>query len=171
MQKIKTVSEHTPLPKQRNKLLSNPENKENICNFVFGQWTVKAAKELALVLSGGYEEGLTAKSITCQGKIAIDAPGSNHEEADSRMFSHIAYAMETYVPERSIMILWSIDTDVAAICARVTLFFNIGELFFKTGINNKKRFIPMDKSCSEIGHNMSLVLPVSNTRHHWMRFS
>ena len=101
MQKIKILSEHTPLPKQRSKLLSNPKNKENICNFVFDQCTIKAATQLnkgqSLVLSGGYEEGLTAVRVTCQGKIAIDALGSNHEEADSRMFSHIAYAMDTYV--------------------------------------------------------------------------
>ena len=92
--------------------------------------------------------------VTCQGKLAIDALGSNHEEADSRMFSHTAYAMETYVPER--IIVWSIDTDIAAICPRVTLLLNIGELFFKTGVNNKKRFIPMHKICSEIGNDMSL---------------
>ena len=66
--------------------------------------------------------------------------------------------MKTYVPER--IIFWSIDTDVAAICPRVTLLLNIGKLFFKTGVNNKKRFIPMHKICSEIGNDMSLVLPV-----------
>ena len=42
----------------------------------------------------------------------------------------------------------------------MTLLLNIGELFFKTGVNNKKRFIPMHKICSEIGNDMSPVLPV-----------
>ena len=77
VQEIKILSEHTPLSKLRSKLLSNPKNKENICNFVFDQWTIKAATQLnegqSLVLSGGYEEGLTAMRVTCQGKIAIDA--------------------------------------------------------------------------------------------------
>ena len=93
--------------------------------------------------------------ITCQGKIAINTLGLNYEEADSGMFSHIAYAMETYVQER--IIVWNNDNDVAAIFPRVTLLLNIGELFFKTGINNKKR---LHKICFEIGHDMSLVLPV-----------
>ena len=96
--------------------------------------------------------------VTCQGKIAIDALGSIHEEADPRMFSHIAYAMKTYVLER--VIVWSIDTDVAAMRPRVTLLLNIGKIFCKTGVNNKKRFIPMHKICSEISNDMSLVLPV-----------
>ena len=77
MQEIKILIEHTPLPKQRRKLLSNPKNKENICNFVFDQWTIKAATQLnegqSLNLSGGYGEGLTAMRVTCQGKVAIDA--------------------------------------------------------------------------------------------------
>ena len=105
MQEIKIFSEHTPLPKQRCKLLSNPKNKENMYNFVFDQWTVKAAIQLnkgqSLVLSGGYKEGLTTvMRVTCQGKIAIGVLGSDHKKADSRMFSHILYAMEKYVPER-----------------------------------------------------------------------
>ena len=90
MQQIKILSEYTPVPKQRSKLLSNPKNKENMCNFVFNQWTVKAATQLkegqSLVLSEGYQEGLTTMRVTCQGKIAIDVPGSDHEEADSIMF-------------------------------------------------------------------------------------
>ena len=128
-----------------------------MCNFFFDQWIEKAGTQLnegqSLVLSGEYEEGLQAMRVACQRKIAIDAPGSKHEEADSRMFSHTAY-----VPER--IIVWSIDTEVTAVCPRVTLLLNIGELFFKTGVNNKKRFIPMHKISSEIDHDMSLVSPV-----------
>ena len=75
--------------------------------------------------------------VTCQGKIGIDALGSDYEEADSIMFSHIAYAMETYVPES--IIVWSIDIDVAAICPRVILLVNISELFFKTCRGKKQK--------------------------------
>ena len=42
MQEVKLFSERTPIPKQRSKLLSNPKNKQNICNFVFNDWTVEA---------------------------------------------------------------------------------------------------------------------------------
>ena len=41
MQEVKVFSESTRIPKQRSKLLSDPKNKQNICNFVFNDWTVK----------------------------------------------------------------------------------------------------------------------------------
>ena len=46
MQEVKIFSESTPIPKQRSKLLSNPKNSQNICNFVFNDWTVKARQLL-----------------------------------------------------------------------------------------------------------------------------
>ena len=36
-------------------------------------------------------------------RIAIDALGSHHEEADSRMFSHNAYAMGTYRYQKGLL--------------------------------------------------------------------
>ena len=49
---------------------------------------------------------------------------------------------------------------VAAICPRAMLLLDIKEHYFKTGVKNKKRFILMPAVSSEIGHNISLVLPV-----------
>ena len=46
MQEVKIFSESTTIPTQRSKLLSNPKNKQNICNFVFYDWTVKARRLL-----------------------------------------------------------------------------------------------------------------------------
>ena len=44
MEQVKIFSESTPIPKQRSELLSNPKNKQNTCNFVFNDWTVKARR-------------------------------------------------------------------------------------------------------------------------------
>ena len=60
------------------------------------------------------------------------------------------------------LLLWSIDTDVAAICPRAILLLDIRELYFKTDVKNKKRFIPMHAVSSEIGHIISLVMPVAH---------
>ena len=42
------------------------------------------------------------------------------------------------------------------------LLLDIKELYFKTGVKNKKRFIPMQAVSSEIGRSISLVLPVAH---------
>ena len=166
MQKVKIFSESTPIPKQRSKLLSNPKNKQNICNFVFNDWTVNARQLLKenekLTLSGGFKDGQTALQITRHSQANIDELRSDHEEADSRMFAHVSHAMELYSPGR--VIIWSIDTDVAAICPRAMLLLDIDikELYFKTGVKSKKRFIPMHAVSSEFGHSISLVLPVAH---------
>ena len=43
------------------------------------------------------------------------------------------------------------------------LLLDIKELYFKTGVKTKKRFIPMHAVSSEIGHSISLVLPVAHS--------
>ena len=83
---------------------------------------------------------------------------SDHEEADSRMFAHVSHAMELYSPGG--VTIWSINTDVAAICPRSMLLLDIKELYFKTGVKSKKRFIHMHAVSSETGHSISLALPV-----------
>ena len=94
-----------------------------------------------LTLSGGFKDGQTALQITRHSQANIDALRSDHEVADSRMFAHVSHAMELYSPGR--VIIWSIDMHVAAICPRAMLLLDIKELYFKTGVKNKKRFIPM----------------------------
>ena len=129
MQEVKIFSESTPISKQRSKLLSNPKNKQNICNFVFNDWTVKARRLLKEnALFGGFKDGQTALQITRHSQANIDALRSDHEEADSRMFAHVSHAMELYSPGR--FIIWSIDTDVAAICPRAMLLLDIKKLCF-----------------------------------------
>ena len=142
MQEVKIFNESTPIPKQRSKFLSNPKNKQNICNFVFNDWTVKARQLLKenekLTLSGGFKDGQTALQITRHSQANIDALRSDHEEADSRMFAHVSHAMELYSPGR--VIIWSTDTDVAAICPRAMLLLDIKDIYFKTGVKKQKTF-------------------------------
>ena len=86
MQEVRIFSESTQIPKQRSKLLSYPKNKQNICNIVFNDWTVKARRRLKdnekLTLSEGFKDGQTALRITQHSQPNIDALRSDHEEAD-----------------------------------------------------------------------------------------
>ena len=52
--------------------------------------------------------------------------------------------------------------DVGTIWPRAMLLLDIKEFDLKTGVKNKKRFIPMPAVSSEIGHSISLALPVAH---------
>ena len=142
MQKVKIFSESTPITKQRCKLLSDPENKQNICNFVFNDWTVKARQLLKenekLTSSGGLKDGQTSLQITQHSQANIDALRSDHEDADLRMFGHVSQAMELYSPGR--VIIWSIDMDVAAICPRAMLRLTLRSFILKLVQKKQERF-------------------------------
>ena len=115
---IRNPSRNTPLPKQRWKMLFNQKNKINISNFIMSDWIRKGEAELEqdryLYLSGGFNDTERAVCVTNGRHTEVDAPQSDHEEADSGMFVHIHHAMETFSPER--VMLWSIDTNVAIMC-------------------------------------------------------
>ena len=66
---------------------------------------------------------------------------SDHKEADSRIFLHISHAMTTNSIKR--VLLWSIDSDVAAMCRRYCLSLGIDKFYFKTGVGVRKRYVPM----------------------------
>ena len=60
MQEIHNPASRTPLPKQRQKMLSNPKNKANLAQFIMQDWVNKAKPKLredqVLYLAGGFEE-------------------------------------------------------------------------------------------------------------------
>ena len=57
------------------------------------------------------------------------------------------------------VVLWSIYSDITAISPRIVLLLGI-KLFFKTGVREHKRFIPMHDVASDLGERMPLALPV-----------
>ena len=158
-----SVKAHQYLNKEANSFLIQRTSKISATLF-FNDWTVKARRLLKenekLTLSGDFKDGQIALQITRHSQVNIDALRSDHEEADLRMFAQVSHAMELYSPGR--VIIWIIDTDIAAICPRAMLLLDIKELYFKTGVKNKKSFIPMHAVSSEIGHSISLVLSVAH---------
>ena len=68
MQEIHNPTVNTPLPKQRRKMLSNPQNKSNLENFLMTEWTKPASRYKIpeghqLFLSGGFKD--PRKVILC----------------------------------------------------------------------------------------------------------
>ena len=149
MQEIKIQNEQMPLPKQRSKFLSNPRNKANLANFLFTLWREKCKEWLkirqTLILAGGYTGGKEVVKVNCNEQEVLQSYSCDHEEADSRIFFHVVGATQTYAPRR--IIIWSIDTDVALMCPKAAHLRNLQQLFFKTGVKDKKQFIPMHDDC------------------------
>ena len=83
---------------------------------------------------------------------------SDHEEADARIFLHLHHTVMNYGVGH-VILLWSCDSDVAAMCPRYVHYLGIRELFFKTGTGKKKRYVPMHIVAKNLGPDMSCVLP------------
>ena len=141
MQEIRNPTRVTPLPKQRLKMLSNPKNKANIANFLLTDWIKKCEKELPerreIYLSGGFHDMKREVKVVLGSQSEIDEFKSDHKEADSRMFLHIAHTKQVLGVDR--VLLWSIDSDVGAMCPRFCLLLDIKEFYFKTGVGKAKR--------------------------------
>ena len=59
------------------------------------------------------------------------------------MFVHLKYAYNLNTVER--YITWSPNTDVAVLGVHVAEKFGLKEVYLRTGIKRKKRFIPIHK--------------------------
>ena len=87
----------------------------------------------------------------------IEELRSDHEEADSRTFVHLKYAYNLNTVER--YIIWSPDTDVAVLGIHFAGKFVLKEVYLRTGIKHKKRFIPTHKIVNQLSTTMCYFLP------------
>jgi len=99
-------------------MLSNPKNKANLANFLFRNWIKQSEERLEpeyeLQLGGGFHDPNLAVIVTQCHTEEVAELTSDHEEVDSWMFLHIAYTAKTKEIKR--VLLWSIDSSVAAMC-------------------------------------------------------
>ena len=85
----------------------------------------------------------------------LDLLLSDHEEADTRQLLHAQHASHVY--ERIIII--SPDTDVAILCAAHFDNLKCIELWFRTGVKDKLRFIPVHTLTQKLGLEVCKALP------------
>lgn len=156
------VVPHTPVPKQWAKYIQNQKNKINLCDFLtsslskIGQERLTQGKQL--IIGGGLADGERAVGITrARPTEDIDALKSNHEEADTRMILHAAYAVRE--SPTSVIVIQSPDTDVLVLC--VCHFTEIGcrQLWFRTGVSDRQRYIPVHTIQQSLGERSCQSLP------------
>ena len=133
----------TTIPKQWSKFMSSSKNKSVLNAFLCKDWTEKCPALIPegkqFVIGGGSQDNTFAVCIDRQDAIPIPELLSNQEEADTRMLLHANHCKE--ICDRIDIVIWSPDTDVAVLC--VHFQEKIGkEIWFKTGVKDKSRFIP-----------------------------
>ena len=164
MQEIRNPNRETPIPRQKLKFLSNPVNKLNLANFVLTDMAEKCMEmlpeDVTLYFGGGFKDPKKAVKVQRNLCVRVEELESDHEEADSRMFLHIEYAVRNHGVTSAVP--WSIDYDVAAMCPRVCLLLGI-KIFFKTGVRDYRRYIPMHTAASDLGETLAMALPVIHT--------
>ncbi|CAH3175616.1 unnamed protein product [Porites evermanni] len=149
----------TPVPRQWGKYISNPKNKVNLCDFLsaalcrLGENQLPPQKEL--VIGGGFRDGEKAVTVTRGQCREVQALRSNHEEADTRMILHAKYAART---DRR-LVIQSPDTDVLILS--VSHFRSLGcpELWFRTGLKDRQRMIPVHDIAHALGEKLCRSLP------------
>ena len=133
----------TPVPKQWNKFISNPKNKENLAEFLCKSVSEHLPTRLGpmqkVFVVGRFRDGSKVVSLV-RGCVAVEPNlRSDHEEADTRLLLHAKHAATTH-PR---IVIQSPDTDVAVLSVAHFEDLCCQELWLKTGINDRQRYIPV----------------------------
>ena len=100
-------------------------------------------------------DGVLALSIKNDRCVTVEELNADHEEADTRMLLHAEHASQ----DGQRIVIQSPDTDVLILC--VSHYDDIGceELWFRTGVKDRLRYIPAHKISLLLGPRMCKVLP------------
>ncbi|KAK3740394.1 hypothetical protein QZH41_000915 [Actinostola sp. cb2023] len=156
---VKIHGSSTPVPKQWPKYISNVNNKVSLCAFLTESWCEMGKRLLQsnkeLVIGGGMRDGVLALSIKNDRCVTVEELNADHEEADTRMLLHAEHASQ----DGQRIVIQSPDTDVLILC--VSHYDDIGceELWFRTGVKDRLRYIPAHKISLLLGPRMCKVLP------------
>ena len=148
----------TPVPKQLLKYIANVHNKVNLCTFLADTWCELGVEHLLdgqqIMIGGGFKDSQKSVMITsghCENLVALK---SDHEEADTRLLLHAAHASR----EHSRIVFQSPDTDVVVLCTARYSQLLCRELWFRTGVQDKLRYIPIHSLADELGPRMCNAL-------------
>ena len=156
---IKISGPHTPIPKQWHKYISNQNNKSRLQVFLSRRWCELAQTNLTpgqqLVVGGGFESSGDAVLVIRNHICPLGTLESDREEADTRM---VLRAGNTSFDHKRIVVQ-SPDTDVAVLCVYAYESLQCEQLWFRTGVKDKLRYIPVHKVAQQLGPDLCKLLP------------
>lgn len=157
---IKISGPASPVLKHWAKYIGNPQNKENPFAFLGDIWCQMADKQLQrrqmTVLGGCFRDGERALQVTkdgCENVLPLRL------EADTRLLLQAKHSAETH--KRTV--IQSPDTYVAVLSVAHFQSLGCNELWFKTGVKDKSRFIPIHTLAAELGGQLCDSLPPLHT--------
>ena len=128
-------------------------------NFLCNSWVEAAPKKLGpgdiLVVAGGFSNPDVTKVISCENIEDLPSLKSNHEEADTRILLHASHIAKSSANN---IVIWSPDTDVAVLCIHFYKLLKV-PLWFRTGVKEHTRFIPIHDLVASLGTKMCNILP------------
>jgi len=107
------------------------------------------------VIGGGFRDGEKAVTVTRGQCREVQALRSNHEEADTRMILHANHAARA---DRR-LVIQSPETDVLVLSVSHFRSLDCPELWFRTGLKDRHRLIPVHDIAHAHGEKMCSSLP------------
>ena len=107
------------------------------------------------MIGGGFRDGEKAVTVTKGEGREVEALRSNHEEADTRMILHANHAVRA---DRR-LVIQSPDTDVLVLSVSHFRSLDCPELWFRTGVKDRHRLIPVHDIAHALGEKMCSSLP------------
>ena len=117
---------------------------------------IKLKPDEELVLAGCFEDSSESVLITKNEKRPMPHMFSDHEEADTRMLLHA----QDCTQDHPRIVIQSPDTDVAVLCVYFYNQINSQQLWFRTGVKDKLRFLPIHRLTDKLGEDLCNLLLV-----------
>ena len=108
-----------------------------------------------LVLAGCFIYSDDTFNITQNQETPLLHLSSDHEEADTRMLLHASDCSR----DHQRIVVQSPDTDIAALCVYACNMINAQQLWFRTGVKDKLRFLPAHRLAEKLGEDLCRLIP------------
>ena len=151
LQRIHNADQKLPV-RWKNYLLSGT-NKEELIEFLYRQWSIKALSGVDLYIGHGDNCHLLTCSDGQTTAVTVDLLACDHSEADIRLSLHSQHASKT----NSHVVIKSPDSDVALIALSQVGNFQ-ATFYFETGVKQKAKRINLSSLSTVIGTPVSEAL-------------